>query len=81
MNPWDADELGWFGGADAGWGGRFMPEALVTAPGELTVAWQKAMADPTFTEELATIGREYAGLPSPLFEATRLSELLAAGSC
>ena len=64
------------GAADAGWGGRFMPEALVTALDELTVAWQKAMADPGFTEELATIGREYAGLPSPLFEATRLSEQL-----
>ena len=74
MTEWDADDLGWFGGADAGWGGRFMPEALVTALDELTVAWQKAMADPDFTEELATIGREYAGLPSPLYEATRLSE-------
>src|SRR5262245_45031169 len=51
-----------------------MPEALVKALDELTVAWQEAMADPAFTEELATIGREYAGLPSPLYEATRLSE-------
>jgi tryptophan synthase beta chain len=71
---WDADERGWFGGSEEGWGGRFMPEALVTALDELTVAWQEAMGDPAFTEELATIGREYAGLPSPLYEATRLSE-------
>jgi tryptophan synthase beta chain len=71
---WAADERGWFGGAETGWGGRFMPEALVAALDELTVAWQQAMADPAFTEELATIGREYAGLPSPLYEATRLSE-------
>ncbi|MGA8246406.1 MAG: tryptophan synthase subunit beta, partial [Nocardioides sp.] len=72
---WDADERGWFGGAAEGWGGRFMPEALVKALDELTVAWQEAMADPAFTEELATIGREYAGLPSALYEASRLSEL------
>ncbi len=71
---WDADARGWFGGSEEGWGGRFMPEALVRALDELTVAWQEAMADPAFTEELATIGREYAGLPSPLYEATRLSE-------
>jgi tryptophan synthase beta chain len=71
---WEADERGWFGGAEEGWGGRFMPEALVGALDELTAAWQDAMADPAFTEELATVGREYAGLPSPLYEATRLSE-------
>ena len=71
---WDADERGWFGGSEAGWGGRFMPEALVRALDELTEAWQDAMADPVFTAELDTIGREYAGLPSPLYEATRLSE-------
>jgi tryptophan synthase beta chain len=74
MSTWNADECGWFGGAEQGWGGRFMPEALVTALDELTVAWQEAMSDPAFTEDLATIGREYAGLPSPLYEAARLSE-------
>ena len=45
----DADEHGWFGGHFGGWGGRFMPEALVAALDELTVAWQEAMADPAFT--------------------------------
>jgi tryptophan synthase beta chain len=77
MSRWLADEQGWFG-AEAGphgaWGGRFMPEALVKALDELTVAWQDAMADPVFVDEFATICREYAGLPSPLYEATRLSE-------
>ena len=71
---WDADERGWFGGEAEGWGGRYMPEALVRALDELTVAWQDAMADPTFVDEFATICREYAGLPSSLYEATRLSE-------
>jgi tryptophan synthase beta chain len=72
-SPWNADERGWFGG-ERGWGGRFMPEALVKALDELTDAWHEAMADPAFTEEFATICREYAGMPSPLYEATRLSE-------
>ena len=66
----DADELGYFGS----FGGRFMPEALVAALDELTVAWQDAMADPAFLEEFETILREYAGLPSPLYEARRLSD-------
>ena len=59
-------------------GGRFMPEALVAALDELTAAWQDAMADPGFTAELDRMLREYAGIPSPLFEATRLSELAGA---
>jgi tryptophan synthase beta chain len=71
---WEADDRGWFGDPETGWGGRFMPEALVSALDELTVAWHEAMADPAFVDELATIGREYAGLPSPLYEAARLSE-------
>src|SRR4249919_917801 len=71
---WDADERGWFGGEAEGWGGRYMPEALVRALDELTVAWHEAMDDPAFVEEFETIGREYAGLPSLLYEATRLSE-------
>ncbi len=74
MSSWEADEQGWFGGPEAGWGGRYMPEALVRALDELTVAWHDAMADPSFTDEFATICRDYAGLPSPLYEATRLSE-------
>jgi len=55
-------------------GGRFMPEALMSALDELTVAWQEAMADPVFTDEFQRLLREYAGTPSPLFEASRLSE-------
>ena len=73
--PWDADEQGWFGDSSGQqWGGRYMPEALVRALDELTVAWHEAMADPSFTEEFATICGEYAGLPSALYEASRLSE-------
>ena len=70
MTTWDADEIGYFGD----FGGRFMPEALVAALDELTAAWQDAMADPGFIEEFAAIQRDYAGIPSPLYEASRLSE-------
>ena len=70
VTTWDADEIGYFGD----FGGRLMPEALVAALDELTVAWQDAMADPGFVEEFAAIQRDYAGIPSPLYEATRLSE-------
>ncbi len=41
------DESGHFGR----FGGRMMPEALMAALDELTVAWQDAMADPEFTAE------------------------------
>jgi tryptophan synthase beta chain len=55
-----------------------MPEALVAALDELTEAWQDAMADPSFTGELDRMLREYAGTPSRLYEAARLSELAGA---
>jgi tryptophan synthase beta chain len=70
---YDADERGYFGDPQRGWGGRFMPEALVAALDELTVAWQDAMADPAFVAEFEAALHDYAGLPSPLYEATRLS--------
>jgi tryptophan synthase beta chain len=55
-------------------GGRFMPEALMAALDELTQAWQEAMADEAFTGEFDRMLREYAGVPSLLYEATKLSE-------
>jgi tryptophan synthase beta chain len=57
-------------------GGRFMPEALVAALDELTVAWQEAMADPDFQADFDAILRAYAGVPSMLYDATRLAEHL-----
>ncbi|HWV26556.1 MAG TPA: tryptophan synthase subunit beta [Aeromicrobium sp.] len=59
-------------------GGRFMPEALVAPLEELDRAWTEAKADPAFTAELARMMREYANVPSPLYDATRFSE--AAGA-
>ena len=59
-------------------GGRMMPEALMAALDELTAAWRDAMADPTFTDEFQRLLREYAGVPSLLYDATKLSELAGA---
>ncbi|GAA2117581.1 tryptophan synthase subunit beta [Nocardioides bigeumensis] len=66
---YDADERGWFGD----FGGRFMPEALIAALDELTAAWRDAMADPGFGAEFDAILRDYAGVPSLLYDAQRLS--------
>jgi len=74
MSTAGPDENGRFGD----FGGRFMPEALMAALDELTTAWQQAMGDETFTAEFGRLLREYAGVPSLLFEATKLSELAGA---
>ena len=68
------DQLGHFGR----FGGRFMPEALIAPLDDLTRAWQEAMADKAFTDEFERMLREYAGTPSLLYDATRLSDLLGA---
>ncbi|HEY0690795.1 MAG TPA: tryptophan synthase subunit beta [Kribbella sp.] len=68
------DQLGHFGR----FGGRFMPEALIAPLDELTKAWQEAMADKTFTGEFERMLREYAGTPSLLYDATRLSDVAGA---
>jgi tryptophan synthase beta chain len=70
----DADERGFFGD----FGGRFMPEALVAALDELDLAWREAMADPAFVSEFETILLEYAGTPSLLYHAERLSAQVGA---
>ena len=72
-----ADERGHFGD----FGGRFMPEALMAALDELTAAWHDAMADLAFTGEFQRMLHEYAGVPSPLYEATGCRPSSAPGSC
>ena len=56
------------------YGGRFVPETLIPALDELTVAYEEARADTGFQAELATLLGDYAGRPTPLYYATRLSE-------
>jgi len=56
------------------YGGRFVPEALIAALDQLSDAFDAAMADPSFHAELDHLLRTYIGRPSPITEATRLSE-------
>ena len=56
------------------YGGRFVPEALVAALDELTDAYRAAQVDPDFNAELNRLLKDYTGRPSPLTDATRLSE-------
>ena len=56
------------------YGGRFVPEALVAALDELAAAYDKARLDPGFQAELAGLLATYAGRPSPITDARRLSE-------
>jgi tryptophan synthase beta chain len=59
-------------------GGRFMPEALVTPLDELARAWREAMADEKFVSRFQAMLHEYAGTPSLLYDASRLSALAGA---
>ena len=57
-------------------GGRFVPEPLMPAVIELERTFEEAWADPAFRDEYHRILREYAGRPTPLYHARRLSESL-----
>jgi len=54
-------------------GGRFVPETLVPACADLEAAFREAWGDPAFRAELDALLRDYAGRPSPLTIAERLS--------
>ncbi len=56
------------------YGGRFVPEALMAALDELDAAYRNAREDPAFEAELDRLHATYTGRPSPLTDATRLSE-------
>ncbi|MDV7244087.1 MULTISPECIES: tryptophan synthase subunit beta [Rhodococcus] len=66
----DPDSGGHFGV----YGGRHVPEALMAVIEEVTAAYDKARSDDTFLSELDRLQRDYTGRPSPIFEATRMSE-------
>jgi tryptophan synthase beta chain len=59
-------------------GGRFVPEALIAALDELDAAFRHAQADEAFQVEFGRLLRDYAGLPSMLYDAARLSDRLGA---
>ncbi|WP_425387454.1 tryptophan synthase subunit beta [Desulfovirgula thermocuniculi] len=63
------DERGYFGP----FGGRFVPETLMPALEELAAAYQEARQDPSFWKELDYYLVHYAGRPTPLYFARRLT--------
>ena len=56
------------------YGGQYVPETLMPALAELEAAWIEAREDEGFRAELATLLRDFAGRPTPLYHARRLSE-------
>ena len=66
------DERGYYGE----FGGRFVPETIIPALDELEVAYQEAMNDPEFQQELLHLNQTYTGRPTPVTYAKRLSDHL-----
>jgi tryptophan synthase beta chain len=58
------------------YGGRYVPETLMAALQELEVAYAEAQRDPAFASELSYLLHNYAGRPTPLYFASRLTESL-----
>ena len=59
------------------YGGRYVPETLMAALDELERHYEKARRDPRFHKRLDELLRTYAGRPTPLFFAQRLTKELA----
>jgi tryptophan synthase beta chain len=66
------DALGHFGP----YGGRYVPEVLMAPLEQLERAYEEAQDDPAFRAELDELLRQYAGRPTPLYYARRLTEHL-----
>ena len=58
------------------WGGRYVPETLMAALEEIEREYEKAKRDPKFKRRLEELLRTYAGRPTPLFFAKRLTQKL-----
>jgi tryptophan synthase beta chain len=64
------------GGHFGPYGGRYVPEVLMAPLEELELAYLEARGDAEFQTELSDLLRNYAGRPTPLYHARRLSEKL-----
>src|SRR6266498_5089572 len=62
------------GGHFGPYGGVFVPETLMTALGELGTAYGAAQKDPAFQNELRHHLKEFAGRPTELYFAERLTK-------
>ena len=66
----EPDERGMFGP----FGGRFVPEMLISALDELVEESERILADPGYQKELDDLLRDYAGRPTPMTFARNLTE-------
>lgn len=64
------DERGYYGE----FGGAFIPEMMYANIEELRTRYRQILDDPDFQQEFKQLLRDYAGRPSPLYYARRLSE-------
>jgi tryptophan synthase beta chain len=69
------DKRGYFGS----YGGRFVPETLMHALFELEKLYQEVKRDPEFKKEFIAMLRTFAGRPTPLTFANRLTEYYGSG--
>ena len=60
------------------YGGKFVPETLMSPLEELERAYQEAQQDPSFDKEFEELMRHYVGRPTPLSRARRLSAQVGA---
>jgi tryptophan synthase beta chain len=58
------------------YGGMFVPETLMSALHELAAEYDRAKKDPAFQNELSILLRDFAGRPTPLYFAERLTKKL-----
>ncbi|WP_124099002.1 tryptophan synthase subunit beta [Ruminococcus sp. Marseille-P6503] len=56
------------------YGGQYVPETVMNAVHELEAAYSKYKNDPEFSDELRTLYRDYAGRPSMLYFAEKMTE-------
>ena len=72
MNNFQPNELGYWGE----FGGRFVPETLMSPIEELTDAYFAVRDDAEFQAEFLNLLQDFSGRPTPLFHAKRLSDSL-----
>jgi len=54
------------------YGGRYVPETLMSALDELTEAYEAARVDASFQAELDALLKDFSGRPTPLYHARRI---------
>src|SRR2546423_373628 len=72
----DIDQLPDSHGHFGPYGGMFVPETLISALNDLTAEYNRAKSDPGFQRELDDLLHDFAGRPTPLYFAERLTKNL-----